>query len=112
MIDSKLWQHQARELGGEELVATIEGMARDINDIKKSMANLASSAFPGGDIEGHRRYHDLVIKRTEEIRQLRIAIQTKTISGLVWAFLIFLGLCIFNYVIGIRPPTFPPTPMP
>lgn len=106
----ELWQEQARQLGGEELVATIEGMARDIHSIKKSVADLSTAAFPGGDVEGHRRYHALIIERNQEIRRLRIAIQEKTISGLIWAFLVFLGLCVFSYVSGGggKPPTFPP----
>ena len=45
-------------------------------------------AFPGGDIEGHRRAHETMIELLEERRKLRIAIQEKTISGLIWAALV------------------------
>ncbi len=106
MSDSqeKLWQEQARRLGGDDLVATIEAMARDLHDIKKNVNDLAATAFPGGDIEGHRRYHQVMIERNLEIRRLRVAIQEKTISGLIWAFIVFLGLCVFSYVTGKNPP--------
>ena len=119
LIKEPLWQEQARSAGGEELVATIEGLAsaqgkmveaqtemgdrqktmsEDIHEIKQSLANLITTAFPAGDAEGHRRYHDLMIRRNEEIRRLRIAVQEKTISGLIWAFLVFLGLCIYTFI--------------
>lgn len=104
----ELWQEQARELGGEALVETIEAMAKDIHDIKRGMADLISGAFPDGDISGHQRYHTLMIERNSEIRRLRIAIQEKTISGLIWALLVFLGLCIWSYVAGKPPPPFLP----
>ena len=104
MPDNKLWQEQARQIGGDELVVTIENMAKDIHDIKKSVSDLSHSAFPGGDIEGHRRYHASMIERTEEIRRLRRAIQEKTISGLIWALIVFLGLCVLSYISG-KPPT-------
>lgn len=114
-----LWQEQARAVGGEALVATIENistsqetlvtaqktmaaaqekMGGDIHEIKESLASLITTAFPAGDAEGHRRYHDLMIRRNEEIRRLRIAVQEKTISGLIWAFLVFLGLCIYTFL--------------
>lgn len=102
-----LWQEQARRLGGDDLVTTIETMARDIHDIKKNMADLSSTAFPGGDVEGHRRYHELMIERNMELRRLRIAIQEKTLSGLVWVLIIFLGLCVLSYITG-KPPVIPP----
>jgi hypothetical protein len=51
------------------------------------MAELKSlrQAFPGGDVDGHRRAHETMIELLEERRKLRIAIQEKTISGLLWA---------------------------
>lgn len=94
----KLWQQQARELGGEELVEVIEDMAGDIHDIKTSVQTLTDAAFPGGDIEGHRRYHELIIERNAEMRRLRIAIQEKTISGLIWAALVFVGLSVWHTI--------------
>lgn len=60
----------------------------DVVDLKR--------AFPNGDTEGHRRYHDTMIVMIEEKRRLRIAVQEKTISGLVWATLVFLGMAMWN----------------
>lgn len=57
------------------------------------------AAFPGSDIEGHRRYHEMQIALLEERRKLRAAIQEKTISGLVWMFLMGVGAFI---VLGVK----------
>ncbi len=55
-------------------------------------------AFPDADTEGHRRYHQTMIEMLEEKRKLRVAIQEKTISGLVWAGLLFVGLACWQYI--------------
>lgn len=55
-------------------------------------------AFPEGDVDGHCRYHQLMIERTEEVRRLRAAIQEKTISGLLWSFMVFVGVTIWHYL--------------
>lgn len=57
-----------------------------------------AAAFPGGDYEGHRRYHDLIIEHTVEVKRLRRVIFEKTISGLVWALLVVVGIAMFRYL--------------
>lgn len=64
-----------------------------------------SKAFPGNDLEGHRRYHTTMIEMLEERRRLRVTIQEKTISGLVWGLLVFLAFSAWEYVqrrLGVR----------
>jgi len=53
-------------------------------------------AFPGGDTEGHRRGHETMIELLEERRKLRIAVQEKTISGLIWAGLVAGATAIYH----------------
>lgn len=115
MSQSPLWQDQARAAGGEELVAAIEAltasqanmaqaqkqMGDDIHEIKTAVAELANTAFPDGDTEGHRRYHELIIQKTEEVRRLRVAIQEKTISALIWSFIVFLATCVGSFILNI-----------
>lgn len=79
----ELWQEQAHKLGGEDLVGKISEIADGIRDIK--------SAFPDSNFEGHRRFHELEIEKFAERRRLRIAIQEKTISGLIWAGVVSFG---------------------
>lgn len=109
-----LWQEQARAVGGEELVATIEGlasaqetmtatqttMAEDIHEIKESLAGLVKTAFPGSDAEGHRRYHEAVISRTAAIEHLTWAIKEKTIFGLLWMGILLIGASVWFFFLS------------
>lgn len=56
------------------------------------------AAFPAGDTDGHRRYHQTMMDMLEERRRLRVAIQEKTISGLVWACIVFFGVSAAKYI--------------
>ncbi|MEQ1771785.1 MAG: hypothetical protein ABL879_18325 [Devosia sp.] len=58
-----------------------------------------NTGFPAGDPESHRRYHETIIEDLAERRKLRQAIQEKTISGLVWAFLLGCGTAIWNEIV-------------
>jgi len=64
------------------------------DDVEKRWAK----AFPGGDHEGHRRYHEVMIEELHEKRQLRKAIMEKTVAGLVWAILVGVALACWNYL--------------
>lgn len=55
-----------------------------LNKLEADVTRL-KAAFPSGDIEGHCRYHEIQIEKLQEMRRLRVAIQEKTISGLIWA---------------------------
>ena len=63
-----------------------------------NMLDKMRSAFPNGDIEGHRRYHELKIEELAERRRLRVAIQEKTISSLLWSGIILIAAAIANYL--------------
>lgn len=105
------WQEEAKKLGGHQLVEAIDSLiqgqaqilaklghiekenANDKNDITNIM-----KAFPDQDYEGHRDYHQTLIDILEEKRKLRIAVQEKTISSLLWLFIVFIGLSIWEYL--------------
>lgn len=75
----------------DELKATVFKQGEDLDQVKSQVEELANSvkkvvnAFPNGDHDGHRRFHETQMEMLEEKRRLRIAIQEKTISGLIWA---------------------------
>lgn len=73
----------------------IEDMQRRHEDHASQVAAL-KAAFPGGDTGAHLRYHESLIERNAELRRLRVAIQEKTISGLIWAGLVGLGAILWN----------------
>lgn len=55
-------------------------------------------AFPAQDYDGHRRGHEAWIERTAELRRLRIAIQEKTIAGLFFAAVLWIGMAILHEI--------------
>jgi hypothetical protein len=60
------------------------------------MTDKLKAAFPGGDHEGHRRYHDELIEQNRIRKDLVKAIREKTVAGLVWAIIVWLGAAIWN----------------
>ena len=49
------------------------------------------SAFPSGDVDGHKRYHETMIEDMQSRKDLTKAIKEKTISGLIWAGMVAAG---------------------
>jgi hypothetical protein len=70
------------DFDGEDVCEAIMEMRADIHKL--------TQAFPGSDTDGHRRYHEIQIEKVAEMRRLRVAIQEKTISGLIWAGVLWL----------------------
>ncbi len=91
-MNNENWHNAARKLGGEQLIPVIEKIQEDHNELSKKF----SKSFPAGDHEGHCRYHDAIIERTAEIKKLRMAIQEKTISALVWSAILGIGLAVWH----------------
>ena len=88
-------------------VRTIENMQLDIDELTDKMdameaqqldlARRFAEAFAGGDHIGHCRYHMLMIEEIENKKRMTQAIKEKTISGLIWGALVFVGLAILAY---------------
>ncbi|MNL24420.1 hypothetical protein D3C87_1458530 [compost metagenome] len=58
---------------------------------RKEMLALSAAvktAFPGGDFDGHRRYHELLISREEQRQQIRREVITHLLKGSTWAALV------------------------
>lgn len=104
----EMWQQEARKLGGESLVEIIQdirdGMQtvisrldamEDRHETSEASIALLRLAFPVGDTEGHRRYHELMIESLAERRRLRTAITEKTLTGLVWLGLGTVGIALW-----------------
>jgi len=78
-------------------------MSEEISGLKGAIEDMRADlkrAFPGGDHDGHRRYHDLIIERETQRIKLRQAIIEKTLSGLVWMALCAVGLAIWHYFLN------------
>lgn len=83
--------------GQKQILARIEEMAQKHASVEAAIAHIAT-AFPDDGVDGHRRYHEAVIELVGEKRRLRQAIQEKTISGLVWAGLVFIASIIWHEI--------------
>lgn len=81
----------AEQINTDERLDTLE---RWRDDLERRFAE----AFPGGDHIGHCRYHTLMIEEIEERRRLRRAVQEKTISGLVWAGVLAVGVAVWQWI--------------
>lgn len=86
-------QRQARE--------KIYGKLDDIGDriqMLESRINHLTTAFPNGDIPGHRLYHELMIEEIADRKRLIKAIKEKALSSLVWSALVALGLMAWHEI--------------
>lgn len=101
---SLLWQKEVEKIGGKALVEAINELHVTQREILKQLGDMHKrqttseirtdglyKAFPAGDIDGHARYHDSLIKANEERRQLYKAIIEKTLTGLIWLLVIYIG---------------------
>lgn len=83
---------------GENLIAQgvtdkkVDEAIRRIDDLHK--------AFPGGDWEGHRRYHEAMIDRIEKRTKLYDEMLEELSKKGMWALIVFIGAAIFYYVKG------------
>ena len=56
------------------------------------------SAFPDGDLDGHRRAHETVIAAAADRSTLWKAVREKTISGSIWAGIVLLAAALWEYI--------------
>jgi len=90
--DSMLLHIKELQAGVKELSAKMNyhhAIFRE--EVQKSVEGVFERSFPDGDPEGHRRHHELVIKREEERLQFWTTMKTKLAEwGLIgfagWAF--------------------------
>ena len=66
--------------------------------MKQMVSDLFEKAFPDGDPEGHRRYHETQIRYMEEKVKLWQDIRSKTLAGVVWLGLLACGTAIWEYI--------------
>jgi predicted phage tail protein len=85
----------------EEFAPNITQRVDDHDEALKDLreeVNGFKAAFPGGDMDGHCRYHEMIREEFEERRKLRRAIQEKTISGLVWSAIVGAAVIAWTYL--------------
>lgn len=76
--------HEMQADARRENEAKFEAMQKEMLAISAAV----KTGFPGGDYDGHRRYHELVIEREEQRRQIRREVITHLLKGSTWAALV------------------------
>lgn len=82
----------------------IDKHAVETNNRLSSIENkvdVIAAAFPAGDFEGHKRYHQSLIDILEERRALYRSLKEKTIIGVIWAGAVWLGLAAWHEVVNL-----------
>lgn len=69
-----------------------------IKDELIKLQNLITSAFPAGDIDGHRRYHEESIETMRDLRNMLKGVRDSTVTGVVWAVIVFVSLAIWSAI--------------
>ncbi len=78
---SELWQEEAKRLGGEALMGFLIDMRDQQQKTVEEMAKF-NRAFPHGDADAHRRYHESVIEWRElRNRMVRTALEKMAGAG-------------------------------
>lgn len=81
----QLWQDQAKHLGGDALLNFLLEM-RDAQVQTAAEMKRFNSAFPNGDAESHRRYHESIIEWRELRNSLvRAALEKMASAGAIGA---------------------------
>jgi len=88
------------EAGGA-FAENLRGAIHELSEDVKVMSETITKAFPAGDIDGHRRYHEVMIADIESRKKLTQAIIEKTISGLIWSLVVGLGYSIWHELLRI-----------
>jgi len=57
-------------------------------DSLEDRVTVVEKGFPDGDVDGHARYHKMVMEEFLERRRIRQAIVEQVVKGSVWALLI------------------------
>ena len=108
MVDKKeFWQDELKESHGEPLVKVLteihDSQERTEKKVDKTMTVVENieKAFPNADFEGHRRYHQSVIEMLEERKKFYREITKKTIIGVLWALMVWVGIAVYHEILSI-----------
>lgn len=80
-----------------DLPQRVDELERQVKDTRQRLLD----AFPGGDTEGHRHYHEMMMEADRDRKKLIAAVKEKTVAGLVWALMIGLGLACWKYLLSL-----------
>lgn len=89
--------HVKRERRNDMFLRTLQEI-RDEMKADREMINNLRTAFPGDDPRGHREAHEAWIERELLNKELKKSIINKTLVGLVWVVLLYIGKSVWENV--------------
>jgi hypothetical protein len=69
-----------------------------LDRVEKNMQDLAKQAVPGGDWEGHRRYHEAVIEEMNERKRMWREIRLNVLKLSSWGLIVWMLSLLANNV--------------
>jgi hypothetical protein len=73
-----------------------EVQGRKLDEVIRRVDDL-HKAFPGGDWEGHRRYHETLIEKAEARTKFYEDLRGELAKKGMWALIVLLGLALWQY---------------
>jgi len=108
----KLLEFEEHEIGNPAMVHVLKQIDKHAVETNYRLSSIetkievVAAAFPAGDYEGHKRYHQSLITMLEERRALYRSLKEKTLLGILWAVLVWVGFAIWhemlNAIAGIK----------
>lgn len=80
-----------------ENTSSLEVVQRELKVVIDRVDDLAKG-FPGGDWEGHRLYHEAVIKRMEARTELYRELRSELAKKGLWALIAMMGAALWFYI--------------
>jgi len=100
----ELWQLEAEKLGGAALADALTDMRDTQNSMVVQLGSIETkttvmlNAFPGGDTDSHRRFHESLIRKAEERTKFWAELRVKLAEKGIWAVVMFLCAALYWYV--------------
>lgn len=80
-----------------ENTTSLEVVQKELKIVIDRVDDLAKG-FPDGDWDGHRRYHEVVIRKMEARTKFYEDLRMKLLDRGIWALLAFVGAAVLYYV--------------
>lgn len=90
-------QHEAREVQRAEHVENQERFGRLEREML-STQSIVKLAFPEGDADAHRRYHEELIRKAKVRADFYQELRTELAKKGIWAVIVLLGIALWAFV--------------
>ena len=81
----------------EQLAASYDRMVQHVDARFDQFELLIRDGFPNGDLTAHRAAHEGVIQQAADRAALWKSVREKTVSGVVWAFVLLTGSALWEH---------------